>query len=672
MNVTLEMHNSNLEKVNGLLTDEKQCAVTIAPENTEIQMILDEQKKKTREAFKVLIVGAFNAGKTSMINALAGRENFLPTGDLPETGVITELIYGEQYRITLYPKEGSGNAEPLVLIDPAADVFKKYCSIDNKANMTGELTSNMQYERVVVECDIPLLKEGIMLIDTVGMNDPWGNDYITERYFPKSDAVIYLMDSNHIYTAEDKRLLTRINDFGFRDLIIVYTKFGEVMHRNRRKPQSVMDEFCEIARQQAANHTDIGDAGIHFIDSLDALDGKLSGDRDMVVRSGFDGFEKFYTRYLVENKGRMKIQTLNNSMQRLCEELTSMADKIRLSATTDIGVLNTRIAAANQELDIAEQNMLASVAHFKDAVQKARPLLEASIENHVAQLANKVDLEDYELKNRLPRGMTKFIPGRDGKMAEAIQQECQNELEQRMARANKDWMMTEMSNMLQSVITSSLETIGSELMDFYVQMDEVDAKLTGNYRKEKNKKTITDVVAGVAFTALTGDPFTGSLALTHGTGAMGRAIAGNIAVNTAVMVALGMGVPVSIPLVLAADIATHIIAILATNNEKRETKLKADIMAGFRKAYSEAATSQQTTTAGMIRACDDIIVNAGERIKAQLQMELDKKRAEIGAMCEVAQKGVGEKNLLIKRNQDAMKTLDEICREGNQIAAQYN
>ena len=120
MNVTLEKHNENLVQVAGLLTEEKQCAVTIAPEHTEIQLILEEQKKKTAEAFKVLIVGDFNAGKSSMINALAGRK-LLPTGSLPETGVITELVYGEQYRITLYPKEGSGITEPIVLVNPAED-----------------------------------------------------------------------------------------------------------------------------------------------------------------------------------------------------------------------------------------------------------------------------------------------------------------------------------------------------------------------------------------------------------------------------------------------------------------------------------------------------------------------------------------------------------------------
>lgn len=672
MNVTLEMHNENLAKVAGLLTGEKQCAVTIAPENTEIQMILDEQKKKTAEAFKVLIVGAFNAGKTSMVNALAGRENFLPTGDLPETGVITELIYGEQYRITLYPKEGSGVTEPIVLIDPPEDVFKKYCSIDNKASMSGELTSNMQYERVVVECDIPLLKEGIMLIDTVGMNDPWGNDFITERYFPKSDAVIYLMDSNHIYTAEDKRLLTRINDYGFRDLIIVYTKFGDVMHRNRRKPQSVMDEFCEVARQQAANHTDIGDMGIHFIDSLDGLDGKLSGDHDMVVRSGIDGLEKFYTRYLVENKGRMKIQTLNNSMQRLSGELTSLADKIKVGANTDIDDLNSRIVKANQDLEIAEQNMLASVARFKDTVQNARPLLEASITNHVGQLANRVNLNDYTLKEELPRGMQKLIPGQENKKADAIRKECQKELNRQMEVNNKQWVSTDLARQLQAIIKEGIEDIGKELFDFYVQMDAVDAKLSGDYSKAKTKRTITDVVTGVAYTVLTGDVFTGTMSFTHGAGALGKAVAGQAAVGVVAGIAIAAGAPITLPMIAAASVITSIATILLGNSEKKEQKLKNEIVGQYQKAYSEAVGSQQTTVSELLKVCDRIIGKAAAQLEAMLQQELDKKRNDIISIRAVAEKGVAEKAMIVQQNNEAVAMLEDICAKGNAIAAQYN
>ncbi len=669
MNVTLERHNENLTEVNGLLTDEKQCAVTIAPDRADIQMILDEQKKKTAEAFKVLIIGAFNAGKTSMINALAGREDFLPTGSLPETGVITELVYGEQYRITLYPKEGSGITDPVVLVEPTENVFKKYCSIDNQASMNGELTSNMKYERVVAECNIPLLKEGIMLIDTVGMNDPWGNDFITERYFPKADAVIYLMDATHIYTADDKRLLTHINDFGFRDLIIVYTHFSDVLYQNRRKPEIVIKDFCDVARRHAANHTDIGDMGIHFIDSLEGLDGKLSGDHDKVVRSGIDGLEKFYTRYLVENKGRMKIQVLNNTMQKLAGEMTSLSDNLKANAKDELLRNNNDIEKADQELVIAEEKMRASVAHFKETVQKSRSLIEASITNHVGQLANKVNLDDYVLKEELPRGVRKLIPGQENKKAKAIQEECQTELTRRMEAANKAWTVKELSKQLSEVIKDSIEGIGQELSDFYVKMDSVDATLSGNRNKEKTKRAVTDVVTGVAYTLLMGDPFTGAMAITHGKGALGKAVAGQIAVGFA----LGLlGVPITLPVLVAASLITNLVAILLGNSERKEQRLKTEFVEQFRKAYSESISSQQATVSGMLSACDKVLEKAGVDLENMLQNELDHKRSEVLAVHAFKGKSVEEQKAIIRKNDEALKTLEIVCEKGKAIAAQYN
>ena len=669
MNVTLERHSENLRSISKLLQSEKGCAVTISPETAWIQDVLDEQQRKTQEAFKVLIVGAFNAGKSSMINALAGRD-FLPTGDLPETGVVTELIYGEEFRITLYPKEGSGSTEPVVLQNPTVEAIKKYCSIDNRANMDNAdaTTENMRYERTVVECDIPLLKDGIMLIDTVGMNDPWGNDYITERYFPKADAIIYLMDSNHIYSLDDRKLLTRINDYGFRDLIIAYTKFGDVLYRNRRKPQSVIDEFCDVARRHAANHTDIGDAGIHFIDSLDGLEGKQTGDEDLVVRSGIAGLENFCANYLVENRGRIKIRTLNNSMQMLSNELESLANKIQTSATTDKGELLARIDKADEDLTILEENMKSSVLRFKNSVANAKPLLEASISSHVSMLAKEVDLDDYELQTQLPRGAQKLIPGRENKMADAIRTECQEELSRRMQAANKLWVSTKLTAQLEGIIRDGVEEISGELFDFYAQLDEIDQKLTAKNTSQKKKRTATDVATGIALVILTGNPAS-AIAFTHGAGSMGKSFAAQFGAFFGLAL---LGINITLPIWAATVFLSTIVATLTGNSEKKEQKIKADIIKQYRKLYDEAINERQTTIDSIVTCCNQTIDEATRRLEDTLAQEMDKKRKEILAMRETAEMGVAEKERLVSANNSALLQLEEIRRDGEKIAAEYN
>lgn len=45
------------------------------------------------DRFNLVVVGRFNRGKTSLMNALLGSDR-LPTGILPLTSVITTVVYG--------------------------------------------------------------------------------------------------------------------------------------------------------------------------------------------------------------------------------------------------------------------------------------------------------------------------------------------------------------------------------------------------------------------------------------------------------------------------------------------------------------------------------------------------------------------------------------------------
>jgi GTPase SAR1 family protein len=54
-----------------------------------------ELKEKLRShSFNLLVVGQFNRGKTTLINALIGKA-LLPVGVIPLTSVVTVLSYGE-------------------------------------------------------------------------------------------------------------------------------------------------------------------------------------------------------------------------------------------------------------------------------------------------------------------------------------------------------------------------------------------------------------------------------------------------------------------------------------------------------------------------------------------------------------------------------------------------
>ncbi len=670
MSVQLEEHKKHLEEIAKLITKEEECALVIAPDKESLFSDLADQKNKTGEKFMVLIVGEFNAGKTSMINAMMGRE-ILPTGDLPETGVITEIVYGKELKITLYPKKGSGLKEPVVLHNPTLDEIKKYCSIDNKGLLEQQTTENVRYERTVVECDLPLLKEGIVLVDSVGLNDPWGNDYITERYFPKADAIIYLMSGLAPYSKDDKQLLTEINDIGLRNLIIAYTRFGLVRNNYRRKPASELQNYMDVVKCHALPHTDIGAKAIHFIDSMDALEAKEDGDTEKLIQSGMDGLEKFCNRYLVEEKGKYKIVSLVGAIESKARELISHATVISENAGRSEADLQEQINNAEAQLEAARITAEGNTAKFENRVEQDKPVYEQAIRNHVYSLADKVDLDGYTLKNGLPRGFSKLVPGKQNKMAEAIAKECTAELERRMKAVNSKWISTQLNEKIKESITASVEDMSDDIEVFYKQLDNVDMALSANQKSEGTKRNIKNILAGVAYTAFTGDYINGGIAIAHGTGALGRAVVSDVLVVGGLYGLASAGVAIAAPVVPLAMIAGNIVAILLSNQTNAEKKIMAETASKYKTVYAQDLAGQEKTSQSIINLYHNKLNEAVANYKKAMDEDLKKKEDVIKDTIKLLGQDADAQALVVSKNNAAIKKLHEIVEKAKAIATAY-
>lgn len=84
---------------------------------------LVQQVKEIRDKFdiKLMVVGHFSGGKSSLLNMLIGRPNFLKEAQEPQTAIATELIYDEKE--VAYAYDEFGNREVI-------DSQKEYSSKD--------------------------------------------------------------------------------------------------------------------------------------------------------------------------------------------------------------------------------------------------------------------------------------------------------------------------------------------------------------------------------------------------------------------------------------------------------------------------------------------------------------------------------------------------------------
>ena len=146
---------------------------------------IDGARQATRnldESFLLVVVGEFNAGKSSFVNALLG-ENVLPEGVTPTTDRIYVLIHGEK-------------SEPEATADP-----------------------------FVVRLRMPIAAlEGVALVDTPGTNAiVRQHQVLTEGFLPRADLLLFLTSADRPFTESERQFLSLAARWG-RSVVMVVNK----------------------------------------------------------------------------------------------------------------------------------------------------------------------------------------------------------------------------------------------------------------------------------------------------------------------------------------------------------------------------------------------------------------------------------------------------------------
>ncbi|WP_310582726.1 dynamin family protein [Deinococcus sp.] len=139
------------------------------------------------ESFLLVVVGEFNAGKSSFINALLG-EAVLPEGVTPTTDRIYVLVHGERV--------DGRNAEPEATGDP-----------------------------FVVRLRVPIAAlDGVALVDTPGTNAiVRQHQVLTEGFLPRADLLLFLTSADRPFTESERQFLALAARWG-RTVIMVVNK----------------------------------------------------------------------------------------------------------------------------------------------------------------------------------------------------------------------------------------------------------------------------------------------------------------------------------------------------------------------------------------------------------------------------------------------------------------
>ncbi len=333
--------------------------------------------KLESERFHLVVLGEFNHGKSTFVNALLGSD-ILPTGITPTTASINHVVYAQHPTARVVLTSGESK-----YLDPQQ--LKEWVTV------AGGHAGEVAY----VEVGYPsqLLENHVVLVDTPGVNDL--NEQraeVTYGYVPRADAVVFLLDAGQALKDSEREFLrSRVLESARDRLIFVLGK---------------MDMLSSDERVAVVDYVKGGLAQMMpepVVFPLSAKDWARSKD----PASGMPELLAYLERFLARDRAQVILDNAAADAARTAGYLENNLGVRMRACDLDLGELEQRIAAVREQLDTSKRKLDelhvridADAASIKNQVALE---LEAFARAFVAALPGQIDAVDAnDVKAYLP------------------------------------------------------------------------------------------------------------------------------------------------------------------------------------------------------------------------------------------------------------------------------
>ncbi len=384
---------AGLREVSDIAEDAGATSLAEAIRDDRIPRIEDER-------FHLVVLGEFNHGKTSFVNALLGR-TVLPVGVTPTTAVIHHIENAAEPRATAVTTGGE-------------ELPVELSSLDAYVVDGGAARENVQY--VNVRYPFSALGDGVVLVDTPGVNDlNLQRAEITYGYIPRADAVIFLLDAGQILKESERQFISQKLLTSSRDkLVFVVNKMDLLTAAEREEALAYVRTHLEAL---------VPNARVYPVSAQKAL----AGDR---AASGLDLFISDLRRYLESERGRVLLDNGIEHGLRAASILRTSIDVQKRALSMDQSELDTRLAALEADLENAGKAREEREKKVRDALAGAKAVVRGDCEQFAERFALALPDEIASSKSEdLQRFLPSFIEEKFRAFAEDESQEVARRLE---------------------------------------------------------------------------------------------------------------------------------------------------------------------------------------------------------------------------------------------------
>lgn len=442
--------------------------------------------KVQNDTFKVMVTGTFKNGKSTFINALLGEE-ILPAYALPCTAVINEVKYGTEKRAVLHFRNPLPDPLPERLADKAVqhmnkhkgspippfeipyDEIEDYVVIPVGADEK-QIKLQSPYEKVELFFPLELLKNGVEIIDSPGLNEDETRTRVTMDYLPKVDAVLYVLNANAICAGDEMKFVQNdLRGNSIDSVFFIVNRFDQI--RSREQPQ--IRQYAELKLKEFYPKPEL-----FCISALHALDGRLDHNEALVEQSGMIPLERRLTEFLTKEKGRAKLASPAKQVRQILsrETLEVVIPRERKLLESSLDDVKQRYESIKPRLKAATAKKEQQQAEMATKIERSCRKFERLAKRSMADIINSVPVWIEEFTPATSLGA---IPSKA--KTEQVIKDLSEYLKDKLSETQADWQKNVLLPEIEEEANAIFSGAEKDLSKIFKEIDDINVELTGEH-----------------------------------------------------------------------------------------------------------------------------------------------------------------------------------------------
>ena len=513
-----------------------------------------ELADKCRQPLHVVMMGQVKSGKSTLLNALIGRE-VSPVNVTEATACIMEFSYATADSAEIVRKDGGA------MRGVPAEIFDILTKNQNDQHFFNDC------EVVKIQMPLPKLKD-FYLVDTPGLATMTEqNAERTQSYFQKADVVLWVLNGNYLGNSDVNNELRKVAKMG-KPIIAIVNRIDEY--------EEDVQECLEYAQQELGIYVKY----LLPLSAKNAFQAIQSGDSTALEQSGFTAL----------------LEYLENKIERQADEVH------------DASLLNSAKALLGRELLLhreclaeIEGKLLIINAHQDRVLIKSQMIRDAQRDKVQAWFSHEF-LTEKELRlNQKIESMSLFDSA-FGSGAQDIPRVIDELFSEREVRREIETFLAELERSMQEDWQGHLKAVQQEVaMDFvnFQQKYLMEAKAIEQSLPSAGKSAMSGIGEGVAVAGVAGAAL-----------ASYSALLGPMSAYVSMGSALSATLP---PLLLAGAAAGALIGVFNFKKEKSNYhRVVSEIVGKIRDSAKATAMPE------ILKRIDSASRNVSEGVQAQV------------------------------------------------------